>query len=391
MKAPHKTHLEFYIQNKISPVHYSKVNIKEHFEQRASLYRGLGLLPLSISGSRVLEVAVGSGQNSLYLASLFPESLTLVEPNPTGISEIQNLYDTTKVLHTPPRLVESTLQAYRPDHKFDIVICENWLGRATTERILLRKLAGFLSKNGVLVVTTQPPIGLLANMIRRALMVKFCDNHLPFEQRTEIGVAMFASHLSNMKAMTRSAKDWVQDNMLNPAYYDLYLTIPDVINEVGDLVTALGTNPRMSLDWRWFKSLHGDGMAFSEHLVKEYQAGLHNLFDYELEFNQVNPILNLEIESLCVDFIESVRTYEDAVSMGVGGANSLVNSTNILLKILERVKNFPEQVQNGIEIGLKLLLSTDLNHTAVATQSPFSRLFGRENIYLSMIADKDRS
>uniref|UniRef100_UPI004047911B class I SAM-dependent methyltransferase n=1 Tax=Limnohabitans sp. TaxID=1907725 RepID=UPI004047911B len=381
------SHLQFYIQNDISPVHYVNGNLQEHLERRASLYRSLGLLPLAVRGSRVLEVAVGSGQNSLYLASLKPQTLTLVEPNPTGIREIRALYAQTRVSVTAPTLVESTLQDYQPADKFDVVICENWLGRVPHERALLRKLAGMIDLDGMLVVTTQPPVGLLPNFLRRALSAKYSNPRLGFSERTETLVAMFAPHLATMKAMTRSATDWVQDNMINPAYFDLYLTIPDVLTEVGETMTVVGTNPSFDIDLRWFKSLHGDARDFNNHMIRQYQATQHNLLDYEIDFYQPSLELNHQLETASVAFLESVRSYEHALIVGESGDEALLASQAALHGVLACMKDFPLQTRAGVEDGLRLLESNG-DYKEVATDSHFSRLFGRENIYLSMIADK---
>jgi hypothetical protein len=64
------SHFEFYIYISISPPHYFTFNQREQFERLATLYPSLGLLSEAVSGLRVLEVAVGSGKSSLYLASL---------------------------------------------------------------------------------------------------------------------------------------------------------------------------------------------------------------------------------------------------------------------------------------------------------------------------------
>lgn len=381
------SHLEFYIQNGISPVHYDTGNLREHFERRASLYRSLGLLPLAVQGSRVLEVAVGSGQNSLYLASLRPQSLTLVEPNPIGICEIRKLYAETTVPNTAPTLVESTLQEYQPADKFDVVICENWLGRVPHERALLRKLAGMIDRNGMMVVTTQPPVGLLSNFLRRALSAKYSDPSLGLLERTHTLVAMFSPHLASMEDMTRSATDWVQDNMINPAYFDLYLTIPDVLSEVGNIMTAVGTNPSFTTDWRWFKALHGDARDFNNHMIQQYQAAQHNLIDYQIEFDQPDLESNQRLEVASVGFLESVRNFEHALIAGKGGDEALKLSQAALYDVLGCMKDFPVQIRHGFEAGLRLLESRG-DYGQVAADSPFSRLFGRENIYLSMIADK---
>jgi len=380
-----ESHLSYYTAHGISPVHYAAKNIQEHFERRASLYRSLGLTPLAFRGARALEVAIGSGQNSLYVASLFPESLTLVEPNPIALREIRDLYGKTEVPHTPPTLVESTLQEYSPAHQFDIVICENWLGKAPHERALLGKLAGFLAHQGVMVVTTVTPTGLLPNMIRRSLSVKFCDPRLPFVERTEKLVAMFKPHLDTMSAMTRSATDWVQDNMMNPAYFDLCLTIPEVLQDMDGMLTALGVNPSFATDWRWFKALHGDARAFNRHMIGEYETALHNFFDYQLVFSQPDAELNRKIEKMCLEFIESVRAYERSALAGENKSGGLAAVTDTLEGIVRQLSGFPDQVKLGLASGLQALLADSDDYEIVAKPGPFSRLFGRETVYLSMI------
>lgn len=383
-----KTHLNYYNQHGISPVHYIASSVQEHFERRASLYRSLGLPALAFRGARVLEVAVGSGQNSLYVASRMPESMTLVEPNPTGIREIRELYARSAVPHTAPELVETTLQDYVPSNQFDIVLCENWLGRVPHERELLRKLAGFVAPQGVMVVTTLTPTGFLPNLVRRALSVKYCDPQLPFAARTKQLVTMFAPHLAHMRAMTRTATDWVQDNMMNPAYFDICLTIPDVLQEVGSELNALGTNPSFASDWRWFKAVYGEGREFNRHMIQEYEAELHNFFDYQLVFSQPDAQLNREIEISCIKFLEAVRSYEHAVLVRQNQAEALTEVTGILGGIILQIQGFPEQLRSGLDAGLALLLADHADCLAVAKDSPFSRLFGRETVYLSLLADK---
>ena len=64
--------LEYYKKNNISPVHYNLKNLKKHFEIRSSLYQLLGVPPKLVYGKDVLEVAPGSGHNSIYTATLMP-------------------------------------------------------------------------------------------------------------------------------------------------------------------------------------------------------------------------------------------------------------------------------------------------------------------------------
>ena len=80
--------LEYYIREGISPVHYDLSDLNKHFQIRASLYRLLGVIPSFFKGKDILEVAPGSGHNSIYTASLLPQTYDLVEPNPSGCKDI---------------------------------------------------------------------------------------------------------------------------------------------------------------------------------------------------------------------------------------------------------------------------------------------------------------
>ena len=82
---------------------------------RGALYRGLGIPLGLIAGKKVLEVACGTGQNSLLLAAQFPESLTLVEPNPTGMRHIVEQYENLKIPHTKPVLKQQRLEDFNSD------------------------------------------------------------------------------------------------------------------------------------------------------------------------------------------------------------------------------------------------------------------------------------
>ena len=227
--APVEGHLSYYLRHGLNPVCYEMADLERHLQRRASLYRALGLSALSIRDRRVLEVAPGSGQNSLYIAALQPRELVLIEPNPVAVRDIQQHYSRCELPLSQPRLYESKFEDYLPNSQFDVVLCENWLGSSLHERSLLKRLAALTAEDGVLVVTTVSPVGILPNVLRRALAVRLTNNQGDFATRTCTLVAAFAPHLATLHGMTRTPIDWVQDNMLNPAYFGLCLTIPMVM------------------------------------------------------------------------------------------------------------------------------------------------------------------
>jgi 2-polyprenyl-3-methyl-5-hydroxy-6-metoxy-1,4-benzoquinol methylase len=192
-----QTHLEYYREHQIAPVRYDLANMDAHMERRCSLYSKLGLLPLTFNQSRVLEVAAGTGHNSLYLARTMPAKLVLLEPNAIGAQHIREVYSSFHQPHTSPELIRETLEEYSPSEDFDIVLCENWLGTSAHEQSLLRKLAGMVANNGMLVLTTVSPVGFVPNLLRRFLSIYLAPENIDFQKRTEILVEAFGSHLDS--------------------------------------------------------------------------------------------------------------------------------------------------------------------------------------------------
>ncbi|MEO8040819.1 MAG: class I SAM-dependent methyltransferase [Betaproteobacteria bacterium] len=369
----------------MSPVRYDFSSVDAHLQRRASLYRALGVLPLAIQGSSVLEVAAGSGQNSLYVATLRPRCLTLLEPNRTGISDIETLYANQPLPHTHPAVVCAKLEDFQPDERFDLVICENWLGCSFHERSLLRKLGTMVAPGGVLVVTAVSPIGFLPNVIRRGIAARLCIGEDSFDRQTEMLVRAFGPHLQTMPSMTRSAIDWVHDNMLNPAYFELSLPISTVIDELGADFDIIGSSPHFAQDWRWFKSLHGDSRRFNEHFLDEYFANCHSLLDHRSVRPRGDGAANRALEHAAFHTIEAVREYEAAFRNPIEDADAIAHALwhRLGTALAEARATVSRETVDALEQGIDVLQRPNLDVEAVATADAFAGLFGRETLYVS--------
>jgi SAM-dependent methyltransferase len=324
----------------------------------------------------VLEVAPGTGQNSLYLARLAPRSLTLVEPNPVAIRDIATVYAVAAAAPVPPLVIESRFEDYEPDEPFDVVVCENWLGSSEHERRLLRKLGRLVAPNGLLLVTAVSPVGMLPNLLRRALSSKLADRELPFAARTSTLCRAFAPHLHTLAAMTRGVTDWVHDNMLNPAYFGILLTVPMVLAELAGPFDALGSSPRFAADWRWFKGLCGTERDFNRHVLTEYRAGIHNFFDHRSVLPARDPARNAEFESAALAVAGAVERWEAGEVDGeaVEGA---------VRRVIAGISDLPASWSAALEEFLDAFADPRLTSDAVADLPLFGPLFGRETIYLS--------
>lgn len=380
------SHLDYYIKYNIAPVSYDLSDLSAHFQRREALYRTLGVLPLTFRSAQVLEVAAGTGHNSLYVASLAPQAYTLLEPNPAGIRAIKECYAGAAFTHTSPILIESKLEDYAPEIPFDIVLCENWLGSSAHERGLLRKLAGFVATRGILVVTCISPIGFLPNVIRRALAARLTDVDMNFEARTAVLVEAFGPHLRSILGMTRSVRDWVQDNMLNPAYFDLCLTLPMLVDELGATFQIAGVSPDFRRDWRWFKSLSCEAHEFNHATLAEYARAGAAFLDYRSQPADLSPDHGRELERQSLILVEEVRALESVLA---GGGDHVAALRPVIarlqaLRVGFETAGIAPALGGALNEAADLLAAPALSPSLISAMKEFAGWFGRETLYVAL-------
>ena len=207
MVFSHKSiELEYYIREGISPVHYDLTDLKKHFQIRSSLYRLLGVIHSFLKGKDILEVAPGSGHNSIYTATLLPRTYDLVEPNPNGCKDILKIFESLSIEHTKPNLFQQSLDDFKSDTLYDIVITEGWPGGFLDyEKSMLVKLSTFVRVGGIMLITFFSPIGGMATFLRRLLGYRLIFKEDQMNQRTSILKKAFVSHLDKLSSMGLNA------------------------------------------------------------------------------------------------------------------------------------------------------------------------------------------
>lgn len=385
-----KSHLDYYEEHQIAPVSYNMSNMNAHLERRRSLYTLLGLPPVTFKGANVLEIAAGTGHNSLYLAHQFPRKLTLLEPNTTGIKFIHEAYDSFTQPHVKPNIITKKLEDYCPIEKFDIVLCENWLGCSGHEISLLKKLSTFVEAQGVLVVTTVSPIGFVPNLLRRFLSLYLYSQDDSFEVKTSKLIKAFESHLDTLPNMTRTATDWVQDNMLNPIYFDLCLTIPRVIQEIGSHFSAFASSPSFKEDWRWFKDLNSSDCGWNEHFLNQYWSKAHNFLDYRESTFTSSIEQNKSLEASAQKLLEAIRTHEKAY---IEQLKIKEGRENVLASLQEFINHIPAKLnkaKKALSDCYQLIQELGEGKQELS-QTGFNGLFSRETTYLALKCSSEQN
>lgn len=361
------THLAYYQAQGISPVSQDIGDLAGHFTRRRGLYRTLGLMPSAFRGAQVLEVAPGSGHNSLFVASCQPACYTLVEPNPVAVAEITRQYDHLALPHTRPTILPCRIEEAGLTGPFDIVLCENWLGSDPAERAVLTRLGELVTPGGALVVTVVSPLGILANLLRLALGRRLAPATLPFEQRTDILLAAFGPHLATLANMTRPWRDWVQDNVLNPAYCGVCLTASMAVAALGPGFQPWLTSPQIVTDWRWYKALTAG--TEGDAVLSAFHARMHNFIDHRRIDPDRDPAANLAVESLAWAVLHAVEQGHDEAPA--------------LTSLLDEAFDLAPAVRSALSEARDVLARPSLSVRDVADMGPFAALWGRESIYLS--------
>jgi hypothetical protein len=381
MTYSHKSvELEYYIKEGISPVHYDLSDLNKHFQIRASLYRLLGIIPSFFKEKDILEVAPGSGHNSVYTATLLPRTYDLVEPNPNGCRDILNIFKGLSIEHTKPNLFQESLDDYKSDTLYDIVITEGWPGGFLDyEKSMLVKLSSFVNPGGIMLITFFSPIGGMATYLRRLIGHRLILEKDQMEQKTAVLKKAFSSHLDKLGSMTRSHKHWIQDSILNP-YICVAHNTPLLCTEIlGDEYEIYSSVPKLGTDWRWYKSLYGNQRKFNESFLAEYDKISHCMIDYRMNSIKRPEEKNKVLEKLCFDFAEITKNNEN-----LGHDAYMENVEPLLSKIINNVEpDLPQAAQKAMHEVNTLLKQEVVEIDDVAKMSNFSGFFGREQCYLS--------
>ena len=382
MAYSHKSiELEYYINEGISPVHYDLSDLNKHFQIRASLYRLLGVIPSFFKGKNILEVAPGSGHNSIYTATLLPRTYDLVEPNPNGCKDILNIFESLSIEHTKPNLFQESLDDFKSNTLYDIVITEGWPGGFLDyEKSMLVKLSSFVNPGGIMLITFFSPIGGMATYLRRLIGHRLILKKDQMKQKTAILKKAFSSHLDKLTSMTRSHKHWIQDSILNPYICEAHNT-PRLCTEIlDDKFEIYSSVPKLGADWRWYKSLHGNQRKFNENFLAEYDTISHCMIDYRMDIVKRSKEKNKELEKLCFDFAAIVKNNEN-----LGHDAYMKKVEPLLSKIISNIKpDLPQTTKKALHEVSTLLKKEVVEIDDVAKMSEFSGFFGREQCYLSI-------
>ncbi len=377
MKRKNLDHLKFYIQNKISPVRQDIKKKRSHFERRESLYNYLGVTKKIIQNSKILEVAPAEGHNAAYLSKCDPKELTLVEPNPYAYKNISNVFKKFNVKTNKLKIIKKKLENYNSKKKFDIVICEAWLGNKKKELKLIKKLGNFVNNNGIIIITSSNSIGFLSNIIRRFVAQNLISKINNFKSRSKYLAKFYKPHLKTLKSMSCPDIDWVQDSLLGEGFLNIHPEPKDIFKQLGNKFNFYNSYPVFLNEWRWYKDLTGVNIDKKKIFLNNYKENIINFIDYKNYFKNSNSLLNSKILNQCNFLLKNLIKFEQRKSEK--NYNIFVNNLSAICVLLKKNKIKME----GYDEALNLLKLKKLNQ--LKKTKFFKNYFGRELMYVSCV------
>jgi 2-polyprenyl-3-methyl-5-hydroxy-6-metoxy-1,4-benzoquinol methylase len=308
--------LKFYEEHRISPVSQNIEDLALHYQRRIGLYRTLGITPLLFKNRDVLEVAPGSGHNSIITASFGASSYDLVEPNPVGFNEMKTLFEKHKIKDSEIHFFNCCLEDYSEKRDYDIVLCEGLIPGLDNQDKFIQLIADRVRPGGILVLTCTDAVSVFFETLRRYLaQILMAQSGITLsgsgiEHITKLLSVAFRSHLSFLSGMTRPIENWIMDNMLNPAAASMAasneFSIEKCLNTLGNSFFFYGSSPNFLVHWGWHKELEQAPNSYNNVFINHFVSQRHNLLHYrETGFSDINA--NRRMHAFCKQFSDLVE------------------------------------------------------------------------------------
>lgn len=375
MKNENHAFVTFYSEHGVSPVSQDISDLKKHFQRRESLFRSLGIIPILVHKTSILEFGPGSGHNAIYTASLAPSKYYLVDGNIIGLEQTKKILTETKCKNF--QVINSLFEAYNTVEKFDIVWAEGCIPHQSNPILILKHLSKFTKSSGIFVCTTSNSISYLSETVRRllfnVLLPKGCSS-LP--DALNALRPCLSTHLMSLKGMSRPVDDWIIDNIIQPLQNRKLLSIPDVISTLCSSFDVYSSSPQFITDWRWYKEIVGQNRDFNDNALTCYYRNNLNLIDYRYTFDTHSITFGKNLEGICSNSWELMTQIQQGDSSKWQAMFDLLAeialvvepiTPNTALAILEA----SEWLQDGAP------LEKELQH--------FPQWWGRGQQYLSLI------
>lgn len=374
-------YLKHYRQHKIAPTRQDISDIESHVNRRKALYRVLGAPPPLFENRKVLEVGPGGGYNSIVTAQFKPLKYTIVEPNPTGFSNTVDLFKEHHIDMSGVEIINSKIETLSLNGQYDIIICEGLIPGIVDKNQILIKLDTLLKSGGVLILTCVDEISGFFEVMRYYFAHQLTKTTQGFDEKVDIAVRAFGSHLDTLVGMSRLKEDWCADVLFGAATLNNDFSLKICIEFFCNNYYVYGFSPNTFTDFRWYKQLPNNPFEFNQYYVKQFDRKKHNLIHYKVATSDRSEEENAELLFFCQTVVKLIR--HEVEDNSFAAENMLISACDGLIKNLD---NTHDEIIKAIEEIRNILRLRDYTIEAIRDKYPaFASAFGRGQQYISLL------
>jgi len=369
--------LDFYDQINKVPVSQGNAGSSQHFTQRTSLYRTLGITPLMVKGRDVLEVGPGSGDNALHIASWLPNSIRFIDGARASVNSIETKIE-QGIYGLNADIIYQDVSLSPVKGQFDVVLFEGLLPGQEHPKVFLNNVLTTVKPGGVAVFTTVSAVSYLSEICRRVLLPlvkKILKNQ---DELMPTLINLFQPSFDSLSGMTRKHEDWILDNIIHDWTNNGLFTIEDALKALPENFSILSTSPNFLQDWRWYKEADKSNVTYSN----SYHVWSGYLLDYR---SQPEKTFSINESYLLEKLSQNAMVIHDRFR-NTSSFEHLGEFISCLEQISELVSDkMPETSQSIIDFihGIEKLKTGDI----AADFSSFHQWFGRGQQYISVVKD----
>lgn len=372
--------LEYYGERSISPVRQNIEDIGVHYERRKKLYRQCGLPMLAFRNAEMLEVGPGGGYNTLAFLNWKIQHIDLVEANLQGINDMQQLFLKYDISKEKYQIFQEKIEDFQINKKYDIIIAEGFLPYIYNQREVINKLQDLIAVDGIIVITCIDNVCMFVEAMKRLVGIALSADIVDYEQKVEYLADFFEPQLAKLKGVSRSAKEWVQDQILCPAGVNgMELSMVQAMEYFEEGFEILGCSPRIFTDYSWYKDIWYD-----------YKTDYKEQFEKKrLSFLLANmPEIILPKDKVCtlVERFELIKKlaadYEK--TLDINKIKEIIEEMDHVLE--QMILDFNDKFMNTFKEIKEVLCHICKSEEVIMDKYPlFFSAFGRTQQYISFV------
>lgn len=345
--------VDFYKQNKVSPVNQNIGSLTEHLNRRVRLFHSLGISKSYIKNSKLIEFGPGSGYNTLVFSLINKNYIKLVDGNPYGLEKLISLYKKYEL--KLPDIEYMYFEDFNENNSYDIAWAEGCIPQQKNPIAILKSISKTVHPGGSLVVTAISGVSYMSEIFRRIVTTIIVEGN--FHKDLKYLGKFFSSHLSELSGMTRPAEDWIIDSLLNPLHEGKLLSIPDILNTL-DQFEFISSLPTYLHNWIWYKDQ--DQESTSKKMLSQYYSTNLCYLDKDIPGCQKHSQdLGKELET-AAELLWDTMCYQQSNNENVYLYGEIFSKLSDILKKMDyaKVDNFIDLTKNILQEDVDSIFSS---------------------------------